>query len=85
MTILGAAERVLREAGRPMHSKEIIEYAKEKRWIAPRGKTPDHTLQAAVFKHIRAHGRAAIFARVGKGKVHRRYALRDPSWKRIAG
>jgi hypothetical protein len=76
MTLVEAAKRALEQVGHPMHSKEIIAYAKSRGWINPRGKTPDHSLQAAIFKHIRQSGSGAIFTRIGKTPIHRKYALR---------
>jgi len=58
-----------------MHSMEIIQYAKQKGWIDPKGKTPHHSLQAAMFRHIRLHGRASIFVMVGDVRRLRKYAL----------
>ena len=76
MTLIEAAKRVLEQTGRPMHSKEIITYAKSKGWINPQGKTPDHSLQAAIFKHLKQSGSRAIFARIGEARIYRKYALR---------
>jgi len=76
MTIIEAAEKVLAEVGHLMHSMEIIQYAKRKGWIAPKGKTPHHSLQAAIFKHLRSHGKASLFVKVGGVRQLRKYDLR---------
>lgn len=80
MTITEAAEKVLREVGHPMHSMEIVEYAKRKRWIAPKGKTPHHSLQAALYRHMQLHGTDSLFVKVGGVRRLRKYALRV--WRR---
>jgi hypothetical protein len=77
MKLSDAAERVLRKIGRSLHSAEIVEYAVKYGWIIPKGKTPDHSLQAAVWTDIRRNGSRSRFRMVGQGKVHRRYWLRE--------
>lgn len=75
MTIIEAAEKVLLEVGHPMHSMEIVQYATKRGWITPKGKTPHHSLQAAIYKHIRSHGRASLFVKVGGVRQLRKYGL----------
>jgi HB1, ASXL, restriction endonuclease HTH domain len=72
-----AAEEALRENGKPMHSTEIAEYARKRGWISPDGKTPDHSIQAAVWKTNKKLGNKSPFVVIGKAKVHRKYALRS--------
>lgn len=76
MTILEAAEKTLRAVGRPLHSTEIVEYAVRRGWITPRGKTPDHSVQAALWQDIHENGAASKFVTVGPGRFQRRYWLR---------
>jgi hypothetical protein len=77
MKLLDAAERVLREASKSLHSREIVAYAKKRGWIAPRGRTPDHSLQAAIWKDIKALGSRSRFVVSGRGSVDRKYSLRS--------
>lgn len=76
MTILKAAEKTLRAVGRPLHSPEIVEYAVRRGWIIPMGKTPDHSVQAALWQDIHKNGTASKFVTVGPGRFQRRYWLR---------
>jgi hypothetical protein len=78
MKLTDAAEKVLRKFGQPMHSTEIVEYALKQGWITPKGKTPDHSLQAALWTDIERNGSGSRFRMVGKGRVHRKYWLRYP-------
>jgi hypothetical protein len=78
MKFTDAAEMVLRKVGRPMHSTEIIEYASNKGWIASHGKTPDHTLQSAIWTEIKNKGPESRFRMIGKGRITRRFWLRRP-------
>lgn len=78
MTLLDAAEKALRMAGQPLHSTEIIALAVRRNWIHPRGRTPDHSLQAALWTDIRDNGRQSRFKMVGDSPIKRKYALRDP-------
>lgn len=76
MTLIDAAERVLRVTGRPMHSTEIIAYARRRGWITTGGKTPDHSLQAAIWKSMKQLGTRSPFAMVGRGTRYKKYSLR---------
>lgn len=78
MSLADAAERALKAVGKPMHSTEIIEYATAKGWIAPKGKTPDHSLQAALWTEIHNRRKQSRFTivREGEGPIHRKYGLR---------
>jgi hypothetical protein len=76
MKLLEAAERVLRSTARPMHSAEIIEYAKKRCWITPKGRTPDHSLQAAIWRNMKELGRRSPFVVLGGGTINRKYSLR---------
>jgi len=76
MTFKDAAERVLRTVGKPMHSPEIVEYALKRGWVVSSGKTPDHTLQGAIWSDIKKNGSKSRFRMVGQGRVGRRFWLR---------
>jgi hypothetical protein len=77
MMLRDAAERVLREIGRPMHSAEIIKHAIKRGWVTPKGKTPDHSLQASIWKDIQRNGSRSRFKMVGQGRNQLRYWLRQ--------
>lgn len=72
MTFFEAARKVLGEAaGAPMHYKEITKVAMEKGYLESSGLTPDQTLAAQLYMHIRkaeAAGRDPEIRAVGKGK-----------------
>ena len=63
----GAAE-VLRRAGKPMRSQEMIAaMAEQGLWTSPKGKTPHATLYAAMLREINAKGGEARFKKVERG------------------
>ena len=78
MTLLDAAEKALRAAGEPLHSTQIIALAVSKGWIHPKGKTPDHSLQSAVWDDINQNGSRSRFKVIGDVPIRRKYALRKP-------
>jgi hypothetical protein len=78
MKLLDAAEKALRDTGRPMRSTEIVALAIRKRWIHPKGKTPEHSLQAALWADINNHGSRSRFKIIGDVPIRKRYALRKP-------
>lgn len=53
MTYLDAAVEVLRTARRPLTTREVSEAALRSRLIEPVGKTPDATMSAALYRHVR--------------------------------
>lgn len=67
MKLADAAEKVLRKIRRPMHSNEIVEYAVKQGWIIPRSRTPDHSLQAAIWTDIRRNGSQSRVQNGGAG------------------
>ena len=61
---LGAAARVLAEAGKAMKAGEIVEAMTTKGyWTSPGGKTPAATIYAAIITHIAKKGTDSMFAR----------------------
>jgi len=66
---LDAAATVLKKAGKPMRSKELIDaMAAQGLWTSPGGKTPHATLYAAILREITAKGKAARFRKVDRGQ-----------------
>jgi restriction system protein len=72
MTFLEAAYSVLRDAGKPLHFREIARRAFERGLIKTKGKTPAASLNAEItldIKHADHSGETPRFVRVGKGIV----------------
>lgn len=69
LSALGAAAEVLRKAGKPMRTRELIAAMAERGlWKSPGGKTPHTTLYAAMFREIAAKGKDARFVKVDRGQ-----------------
>jgi hypothetical protein len=51
-TFKGIAYEILREAGKPLHSKEITKIALNKGWLKTAGKTPEATMNAQLVVDI---------------------------------
>jgi len=68
VSALDAAAQVLKAAGKPMNSQELITAMAEKGlWSSPNGKTPSATIFAGILREISANGKAARFAKVDRG------------------
>lgn len=68
LSMLDAAEKVLRESGRAMNTKEMIEaMATKAYWTSPGGKTPHATLYSAILREIQTKGDAGRFRKADKG------------------
>lgn len=66
---LDAAAEVLKKAGKPMRSQEmIVAMAEQGLWESPAGKTPHATLYAAILREIGARGSEARFRKVERGQ-----------------
>ena len=59
MDSLDAAEKVLREAGQPLHYKTITEQIIEKNLWHTEGKTPDQTVNARIAVNIKKKVKAS--------------------------
>jgi len=69
VSALDAAAEVLRKAGQPMRSQDmIVAMAEQGLWTSPAGKTPHATLYAAILREIGAKGDAARFKKVDRGQ-----------------
>ena len=60
MTFLAAAEAVLKSATRPLTAREITELALKRGLIAPKGKTPEATMNAALYIAVRDNPKGSI-------------------------
>ncbi|MBW7905485.1 MAG: winged helix-turn-helix domain-containing protein [Phycisphaerae bacterium] len=69
VSALDAAAEVLRKAGKPMRSQEMISaMAEQGLWSSPNGKTPHATLYAAILREIGAKGGEARFRKTDRGQ-----------------
>ena len=69
LSALDAAAQVLKNAGKPMRSREMINVMSEQGlWVSPGGKTPWATLHAAVTREITLKGKESRFRKVGRGQ-----------------
>jgi hypothetical protein len=69
ISALDAAAEVLKKAGKPMRSQEMIAaMAEQGLWQSPAGKTPHATLYAAILREIGAKGDGARFRKVDRGQ-----------------
>ncbi len=69
VSALDAAAEVLRKAGKPMRSQEMITaMAEQGLWTSPAGKTPHATLYAAILREIGDKGGEARFRKVDRGQ-----------------
>ncbi|MDF7801289.1 HTH domain-containing protein [Pontiellaceae bacterium B1224] len=67
MSALDAAVRVLEQAGRPLHYREITKQALKSGLWSTAGKTPEATVNARLAVDIKRNGKASRFARYGRG------------------
>lgn len=56
-----AAIKVLKEAGTPLHTKEITRIALEKGYLVTDGKTPEASMSAQLVTEVNALGEGATF------------------------
>jgi hypothetical protein len=80
MSFFDAAVRVLGEAGRPLTTKEITDKALRRGLIEPAGKTPEASMSAALYMHVKSAPSARIrrLYEAGHGRARRgsvRWAL----------
>ena len=61
MTVSAAAIQVLKEAGRPLHAKEITERILSRGLWSSSGKTPGATVSARLYSDIKKNGEASHF------------------------
>lgn len=73
--LLDSVQHLLREAGRPMSSRELAALLMQRGLWSTQGKTPDATVSARVYMDIKKHGERSRFIKSGKG----RFAL-NPSY-----
>jgi len=69
LSALGAAARVLSEAGTALTAKGMVEAMGAKGyWSSPAGRTPHATLYAAILREITTKGAASRFKKTEPGK-----------------
>lgn len=64
-TFKGAAEKILTDAGKPLHIKEITRLAVEQNMIATIGKTPEASMAAQLITDVNKHGSKSRFIKTG--------------------
>ena len=67
MTILDAAERVLRDAGGPLHLREITERMRQIGWTTQAENPWWNTVGTSLADDVKDRGAFSRFVRVGKG------------------
>lgn len=65
--VLKAAEKVLRDAGQPLHPDEIAKRALRAGLWKSSGRTPGATIGARVYQDIQKHGERSPFVKVHRG------------------
>jgi len=65
---LDVAAQLLKEAGKPMKLKEVVEQMLEKKLWTTNGKTPGATVFAATIREIAEKGEASRFKKTGRGE-----------------
>ena len=67
LTFLKAAQKVLTDAGRAMHYRDITRIALETGLLVTQGKTPEATMSAQIAVQLQEQGDASTFVRVSPG------------------
>lgn len=57
------AYQILKEAGKPLHSKEITKIALERDWLKTAGKTPEATMNAQLIVDINSKKEKSLFVK----------------------
>ncbi len=68
LTGLDAVAQILREAGRPMTAKDMVQAALDRGLWTTTGRTPDRTIYAAITRDMAARGRQSRFRKGSNGK-----------------
>ena len=79
MNVQSAAIEILRNAGEPLHSREIANRIIASRLWKSEGKTPAATVGARIYSDIKKNGEKSPFVKVGPGT----FALRGSTGKSI--
>ncbi len=64
---LPAAEKILSEAGKPLHYLEVTKRALEQGWVVSQSKNPASSMYAQIWASIRRDGEASPFVRPSRG------------------
>jgi restriction system protein len=73
MNIQDAAVQILKDAGKPLHAKEITERIMQAGLWITKSKTPEATVSAHLYSEIKKHGNQSTFVKVEPGT----FFLRD--------
>jgi hypothetical protein len=76
-TVRDVAIAAIKEAGKPIGTKEILEFAQRNgfRYML-KGKTPRQSIQAIIWRDINARDKESPFLMIGAGRRNRKYYLR---------
>ncbi len=85
LSLVAMAEQVLAQSSRPLHSIEIVEIAVQRGLLQCTAKTPDHSLQAAIWRNRQRLGDESPFVMIGSGRMGRKYWLRSKIKKTAGG
>ncbi len=77
------AYQILKEAGRPLHSKEITKVALKKGWLKTAGKTPEATMNAQLVVDINSKKEKSRFIKTAPSIFWLNEDLKDLSVKDI--
>jgi hypothetical protein len=64
-TFKGVAYEILKEAGKPLHAKEITKIALQRGWLKTAGKTPEATMNAHLIVDTNKKGVMSLFKKTG--------------------
>ena len=64
-TFKGIAYEILKEAKKPLHTKEITEIAIKNEWLKTAGLTPEATMNAQLIVDINKKGEKSLFKKIG--------------------
>lgn len=62
------AYQILKEASKPLHSKEITKIALNRGWLKTAGKTPEATMNAQLITDINKNKKSSRFVKIGPSK-----------------
>lgn len=78
LSVREVAAAAIRDAGRPLGSKEILEFARRNGYAYMlKGETPHHSIQGILWRDINQKAAQSPFVMVGTGRRSRKYYLRD--------
>lgn len=77
-TFKQVAYDILKEAGKPLHSKEITKIALKRGWLKTNGRTPELTMDAQLLRDIQRHNKKSRFTKSSSSTYHI-----NPNYKKV--